>query len=220
MAVSAGACLVAADLVEGGNMWKEVLGNRFVAHYLLEEGQVLVLSFVDDEAFSIIPKKVKKKDNLLVVTEKEVIDGADVFPIEWLTIKTTGKCIEGTDILQNVKIDLHELREQLEYEVRSKLIDLRQHLFFENSKSRNTAYIRDGVKTLVPILRALVGLKDKQPEEDLQQLIKQVEMLWKIESDVVIEAKNTNRRNVLLHAQELRHWLKQVANVVNDVQIE
>ena len=201
-------------------MWKEVLGEKFVAHYVLDDGQVLVVTFVDDETLALVPKYAKQKDKLLVVTEKEVIDGADVFPIEWLSIQSVGACTEGEDILTKIKIDPKELREQLEYELRSKLIDLRQLLFFERSKSRVALYLRDGVRTLVPLLRALVCLKGKNPEREHSNLVSQAEKLWGIPSGVFLALPKTSSTNASLVAQELRHWLKQVGNVVNDVAIE
>ncbi len=201
-------------------MWKELLGEHFVAHYTLDDGQVLVLSFVDDEIMHIVPMHVKKKDKLLVVTEKEITDGADVFPIEWLSIQTAGACAEGKDILKNIKITPKDLREQLEYELRSKLIDLRQHMFFERSERNIATYLHSGIGTVVPMLRALIVLKGKSPNGGLASLAAQVESLWEVDSKVIVKASTVSPKAALLCAKELRHWFKQIANVVNDVVIE
>jgi len=59
-------------------------------------------------------------------TAKEVENAADVFPIEFHQMKRARKVLYGRDVLAGVEISNENLRHQVEFELRSKLIMLRR----------------------------------------------------------------------------------------------
>jgi hypothetical protein len=59
-------------------------------------------------------------------TAREIEDSVDVFPIEFYHMSIARKVLFGPDVLTNVKVDPADLRVQAEYELRSKLIQLRR----------------------------------------------------------------------------------------------
>ena len=59
-------------------------------------------------------------------TVGELQTAADVFPIEFHQMERARKILYGTDVLANLKISDEFLRHQTEYELRSKLIQLRR----------------------------------------------------------------------------------------------
>jgi hypothetical protein len=64
----------------------------------------------------------------LVLTQEEIVRSADVFSIEMLDMKRRHRVLFGDDILRDLQIPMQFHRAQLEYELREKLILLRQHL--------------------------------------------------------------------------------------------
>ena len=60
-------------------------------------------------------------------TVSELQNAADVFPIEFLQMEKARVVLYGEDPLVNLKISEDFLRHQTEYELRSKLIQLRRH---------------------------------------------------------------------------------------------
>ncbi len=64
----------------------------------------------------------------LLMTQDEIVHSADVFSIEFLDMKRRYKVLYGDDVLRNLQIPMHLHRAQLEYELREKLILLRQHI--------------------------------------------------------------------------------------------
>lgn len=64
----------------------------------------------------------------LLMTNDEVQHSADVFSIEFLDMKRRYKVLYGDDVLRDLHIPMHLHRAQLEYELREKLILLRQHI--------------------------------------------------------------------------------------------
>lgn len=59
-------------------------------------------------------------------TVSELVNAADVFPIEFHQMQTARKVLYGRDVLADVQISDKFLRHQVEYELRSKLILLRR----------------------------------------------------------------------------------------------
>jgi hypothetical protein len=57
----------------------------------------------------------------------EIKNAADVFPIELSQMSTARKVLFGVDVLEGIRISTAALRVQTEYELRSKLIQLRRH---------------------------------------------------------------------------------------------
>jgi hypothetical protein len=62
----------------------------------------------------------------LLMSEEEVHNSADCFPIEFRDMKDRRKVLHGTDVIADVKIDTKFYRAQIEHELRSKLFRLRQ----------------------------------------------------------------------------------------------
>jgi len=60
-------------------------------------------------------------------TVSELQNAADVFPIEFHQMRDARQVLFGTDVLAGLDIDGKNLRLQTEYELRSKLIQLRRH---------------------------------------------------------------------------------------------
>jgi hypothetical protein len=64
----------------------------------------------------------------LMITQAEMVHSADVFAIELLDIRRQHRVLFGPDVIGTLEIPMHLHRAQLEYELREKLILLRQRL--------------------------------------------------------------------------------------------
>jgi hypothetical protein len=69
-------------------------------------------------------------------TSEEIADSSDVFPIEFLDISEARRVLFGTDPFTGLRIETENLRHQLEYELRAKLIMLRR-LYIPASRNAN-----------------------------------------------------------------------------------
>jgi len=67
----------------------------------------------------------------LVLTQNDIVTSADIFPIEFLNIKESYRLVAGGDVFKKLEIPLHHLRTQCEYNLKGKLILLRQ-AYLEN----------------------------------------------------------------------------------------
>lgn len=77
----------------------------------------------------VVESWTRKNQRLpLFISEKELKSSTDVFAIELLDIRQHHKLLFGKDLLKDLEIPMGSHRAQLEYELREKLILLRQRL--------------------------------------------------------------------------------------------
>jgi len=208
--------------------WTTLLGTHCKAVYEVKEqfakpGIVLIVDEFNEEVFRNIRKRIArtwKKQQFIAFTDHEIRAGADVFAIEWLTIKTIGNLIEGENLLSEIKIHNNHLRGQLEYELRSKLLDLRQNLIMDKSNRTLARFLRSGVITIIPLLRALIVLKGHSPVGSFNELCDDVHKSWEIDCNALSELPTAKSKHAEELAHKLRIWFKAVGNAVNDIQLE
>jgi len=72
----------------------------------------------------------------LLLTREELERSTDVFSIEYLDMQQRHKLLFGEDVLSELSIPMHLHRAQLEYELREKLILLRQRLLLADGDNK------------------------------------------------------------------------------------
>lgn len=97
-------------------------------------------------------------------TEEEIADAADVFPIEYRDMQEAHKVLYGPDLLEGLVFSEANLRHQLEYELRGKLIRLRG-LYVANCHSgeKLTSLMTDSLSTFAIFFRHALILLGEVP---------------------------------------------------------
>jgi hypothetical protein len=89
------------------------------------------------EMSPIVQRWVAEKNPApLFFTKQHIRESQDVFPIEYLDIKAANAILFGEDVFSHISINPEKIRHQLEYELRTKLIQLRQAYFQTNGKPK------------------------------------------------------------------------------------
>ena len=97
-------------------------------------------------------------------TVSELQNAADVFPIEFLGMKTARKVLYGSDVLANLEFSDDNLRHQTEYELRSKLIQLRrQYISASASVEGLKNLMADSLSSFTALFRAVLILQGLNP---------------------------------------------------------
>ena len=112
-------------------------------------------------------------------TEQEIADSADVFPIEFIDMSRVRHVVYGHDPFEELQIQTHNLRHQLEYELRGKLIRLRS-LYFSASKNPNrlAALMADSLGSFADLFRHVLEMRGAEaPAEKNAVLLKIAEEL-------------------------------------------
>jgi predicted nucleotidyltransferase len=97
-------------------------------------------------------------------TRQEFIDSLDVFPVEFRQMKRAYRVLYGEDLLAPREAARDNLRWQVEYELRGKLLRLRSLYLPESaSTERLTKLMTDSVVSFVRFLRPVLEILDETP---------------------------------------------------------
>lgn len=95
----------------------------------------------------------------LYFTREEMLDARDVFPIEFLDMSAAHRVLYGEDPFVGLDIPTHNLRHQLEFELRGKLIRLRElYLPASQRADRLLALMTDSIVSFATLFRHVVRL--------------------------------------------------------------
>ncbi len=109
-------------------------------------------------------------------TVAEVKDGADVFPIEFHQMEKARVVLHGEDVLAGVTFTDANLRHQTEYELRSKLVQLRRHYIpVSTSAEKLAALMNDSLGSFVALFRAVLLLHEIEPPMSKPEVISATE---------------------------------------------
>ena len=122
----------------------------------------------------------QKQPPPLCMTRHELERSTDVFTIELLDMVQHHRVVFGEDVLQGLHISMHQHRVQVEYELREKLILLRQHVLLADEKSsRLWDVLLHSVPSFATLFRhALIALGSEAPasrREAVQALSRQLQ---------------------------------------------
>jgi len=115
----------------------------------------------------------------LVLTQNELERSTDVFSIELLDMRQRHRVLFGDDVLANLTIPMHLHRAQLEYELREKLILLRERVLLDAGNSRRLwDLLFASLPAFATLFRhALIALGETPPSakrEAIQALAKRI----------------------------------------------
>ncbi len=194
---------------------KEILGENLVTlaeYYTGDETSLLAICNTLD--FDELQKLKKLKEIPFIFTKEELTDGVDVFPIEFLNIRQNHKIHYGDDILKDIEISKENLRHQLEFEFRSKLIHLRrQYLQLKDKHLENL--ILSAVPTLVPMIGGLIYLKDLH-YTDTQDMFKVVSEGYGIDVQVLKEIHDIRLGKAKLR-KDKEHYIRELIRVLTAI---
>jgi hypothetical protein len=111
-------------------------------------------------------------------TAAEIADASDVFPIEFLDMARERRVLAGRDPLDGVDVSRRNLRHQVEYELRGKLIRLRRfYIPASQSAERLTRLLVESLSTFVRLFRHALDLAGSPGASDASALGSQHEVV-------------------------------------------
>lgn len=116
-------------------------------------------------------------------TVEELKRAADVFPIEFLQMEKARKVLVGRDPLDLVEISRENLRHQTEYELRTKLTQLRRlYVPASNSVERLMALMNDSLGSFAALFRAALILHGEEPPITKAATVRAIVGLYKLDA--------------------------------------
>jgi predicted nucleotidyltransferase len=156
-------------------------------------------------------------------TIAELRDAADVFPIEFDFMRRARLVLYGVDPLADVQISDANLRHQIEYELRSKLLQLRR-LYIP--ASADTEKLRDlmrqSLSSFTALFRAVLLLNHNEPPLTKREIVQATAQLTKIRTvpfETIFELREKGAENLSnATANDLfADYLKQIECVIEFV---
>lgn len=107
-----------------------------------------------------------------IMTLQELRESADVFAIEMLDIQGTHKVLHGQDVLAGIEVPMNLHRVEVEHDLRTTLLRLRNHLLLTNDGDAELkAVLAKSVTSVLTLFRhALIALGDNPPHGKAQVL--------------------------------------------------
>jgi len=112
----------------------------------------------------------------LFLTQDYIEKSIDVFPIEFLDMKENYQVLFGNDCLNDLNIDIKNLKYQCEHELKANLLNLKQDFLKINQKDRNALnnLLFRYFTSVVHILRNVVRLKGAVPSYAKDAVIREI----------------------------------------------
>ena len=157
-------------------------------------------------------------------TVSELQNAADVFPIEFHQMEIARKVLYGTDVLSTLKISDEFLRHQAEYELRSKLIQLRrQYIPASASVEGLKNLMGESVSSFAALFRAVLLLHGVQPPATKHEVVALTVQQLKLDGSVFEKIFNIRENNFAGKLDEVEanrlfgDYMEQIETVIDSV---
>jgi hypothetical protein len=142
-------------------------------------------------------------------TMSELATASDVFPIEFHQMTLAHKVLYGPDLLAGIAVDDANLRHQTEYELRSKLIQLRRHYIPASTTAEGIVRLMsDSLPSFVALFGAVLLLKGIDPP------VTKADVIAATEAAVGVDAGVFNR---IIQLRQDRSTIRMEENSANEL---
>ena len=187
-----------------------------------QELLIIVLKKADIPALTKIQKSLRKQP-FIVFVEHDLNHGEDVFPLEYLHMKTHTKVIEGQDFFKSMKLKKTDVRTQLEYELRNKLIYLRQDFLLAPNPKK---FVEQILPQFVIFLEALFFLQDLSPTREFEPDIQTIEDIYDLDLTSFLWLLRVEQKQAKLHKSEIPNMigavhdqLEELLHIINKLKV-
>ena len=198
---------------------KKALGKNLISVIKYKVGPEEKILFTVNELSIKTLEQIKPHftKDYLFLTQKELKDGLDVFPLEFLNIKNNYEVLHGKDTIASLKFDKKHIRRELEFEFRSKLIHLREQYLASASKSQQKELILSALPTLTPILEGLLLLKNTKKPEALDEIFDLIKQEYKENMTIFKKIEKIKNKELKLKANEIRNYIKELIAILTNL---
>lgn len=182
------------------------------------------IDFAALEQLKEVMQKQKEKIVPLFFTKNELQNAADVFPLEFLDIKYPHEVLYGEDLIEAIKFEKKHIRHELESELRSKLIHLREnYVWIKKDKDLKTLLV-SAVPSLMPLFYGLLHLKNTSPPTELDKLFDLIAEKYQFNVDILRKLKmlkdgKADSSELKRDVEELLEFLRHTIPVIDKLKV-
>ncbi|MFN0117437.1 MAG: hypothetical protein ACKVQC_03970 [Elusimicrobiota bacterium] len=157
-----------------------------------------------------------------IFSEHEFQNSLDVFPLEFLDIQSSHQIFFGNDPFSGVHIELGHFRHQLEFELRAKLLTLRQRYLecFSDSK-KILDLLAQSLSSITSLYRGVLRLKNLSIVWKKQEVWYELNKIISLDLEAleaVLQHRNKEKHSLLKSPQKLfERYIKNIDAVIQSV---
>ncbi|HKP13490.1 MAG TPA: hypothetical protein VJZ91_15325 [Blastocatellia bacterium] len=215
----------------GDNLKSVVLyGASVVSGLVDDEVPKRVLVVLDDiapadlQAAHKVAEQWREEGNPLPVyfTSEEIADAADVFPIEFIDMSQVRHVLYGKDPFDYLNIQTHNLRHQLEYELRARLLRLRRmYIPASHNPARLAELMANSLDSFAVLFRHVLAAAGHDAPFDKRECVLKTAEALRLDRAVFARIfEYAEREDVWLDSETqatFAGYLKQVERVIDTV---
>ncbi|MCS7025486.1 MAG: nucleotidyltransferase domain-containing protein [Bryobacteraceae bacterium] len=158
----------------------------------------------------------------LLLSEEEVRTAADCFPIEFHDIKERRRILAGRDLIQDLVIDDRYYRAQIEYQLRAKLLRLRQKAAgVLHDKVLLSRLLLDSISTFCILFRHALKLAGYSPDHSRRSVVEELGRRFQIDPAPLLQILTLREGKPVLNPEPPEHlfaaYLIQIQRVIDVV---
>ncbi|MGB2879835.1 MAG: hypothetical protein WBD24_06615 [Candidatus Omnitrophota bacterium] len=188
----------------------------------------VVLKKVSLEKFKPVLKTVrggakKKITAPLFLSPSYIKMSLDTFPMEFMNMKDSRVMLYGDDVLADIAADKADLRRECEYQLKGKLLTIRQ-AYLEEALDRKglERLLKMSFRALIPVLENVLRLKKEGPVPgEKEKVLRQLEEEFGVDVSSFLEIlhdKETDGKISGRHPEEfLSDFLAQLEKITDEV---
>jgi predicted nucleotidyltransferase len=152
----------------------------------------------------------------LFFTAEELRQSADVFSIELLDMQESRRVLYGADVVAGIPVPMNLHRVQVEHDLRTLLLKLRQHFLLTGQKESElrTAEAKSSSSVLVLLRHALIAF-DEEPPATAQEVFARIAALTGADAEAFIAAFKLRDRHA--HVDDIVRTYGQYLNALTVV---
>lgn len=184
----------ALTATHGENLRSVVLyGSSVVGGLVDDEAPKKVLVVLDHitptdlKAANRIAEEWRLEGNPLPVyfTSEEMADAADVFPIEFIDMSEVRHVLYGKDPFETLDVGTHNLRHQLEYELRGKLTRLRRlYMTVTHNPNRLAELMSNSLDSFAVLFRHVLAMLGSEAPFEKRECVMRLADVLKLDKKV------------------------------------
>jgi len=178
------------------------------------------LAALDTIAALARPLSKKKIAAPLLMTPSYIERSLDVFGVEFLDFQLSHQTVLGDDPFAPLKFDKKDVRLQCERELKATLIRLRQGYI---SSAANRRVVRDilisTVKGLMPILRAMLWLKDIERPQCTELTVNRTADVFALGGDTLLAVEEWRRQKTRINQQQMQDAFEAMYETVEKLSV-
>lgn len=152
----------------------------------------------------------------LFFTAEELRQSADVFSIELLDMQENRRVLYGPDLIDNIEVPMNLHRVQVEHDLRTLLLKLRQHFLLTGQKDSElrTAAAKSSSSVLALLRHALIAFEEEPPAA-AHEVFARIAALTGADAQAFINAFKLRDRHA--HAEDLARTYEKYVNALTVV---